>query len=686
MAVIDQGALEGRLTARLALARIYADDGELTSAVRQLDTYLLEAPSDVDVRAAQFSLAEALALQGDWQGALPLYDAYIQSGGGATTYARLGRADALLRLGRFPAAVAEAERALSEALPPSVQRAFLLNMAQQLEETHPEDALVFYDRLGEESSSPADQALALWRSALIRTDQGNTSALPDAWTTIIQRFPETATARSIVDEPPPLVVQLDRYYLGLVYRRDGRSDEARQAFQASIETNQTDGDLSLAARASYYLATLDERAGNTSDAIAGYGRAVDLDSTVEIADDALWNQAHLLEEAGRASEGTAGYERLIAEYPGSEHAADARFLLAFEPYERGRFQEAAEALGDVAEATEGHERQRALLWQGKALTASGDEDAAETVWRSLREEAPDDFSGLRAAVLLGEAGDALEDAGLDQPITPDWAAIETWLRDTTGEDPSVALETLLYDQHWGLGQELLALGMRRRASVEFRMVLDAAEGDAAALYQTARFFHSAGVADLSARAATRLLSEVPDEASDEAPADLLRLAYPAPFVQVVRESADESGTPDLLLLAMTRQESFFDPLAGSSAGALGLTQVISSTAEEIASNLGASDFETQDLYRPAVSLRFGAYYLGQQLNAFDGSFYFALAAYNAGPGNAQRWVDASGGDVDRFVEEISFSETKSYVHLVTEYLARYRQLYQGADEPSLPPD
>jgi len=66
--------------------------------------------------------------------------------------------------------------------------------------------------------------------------------------------------------------------------------------------------------------------------------------------------------------------------------------------------------------------------------------------------------------------------------------------------------------------------------------------------------------------------------------------------------------------------------------------------------------------------------------------YHALAAYNGGPGNAQRWRDAAGDDADRFLEEIDFSQTKVYLQLVLENLARYRQLFEGLDVPALPED
>jgi soluble lytic murein transglycosylase len=154
----------------------------------------------------------------------------------------------------------------------------------------------------------------------------------------------------------------------------------------------------------------------------------------------------------------------------------------------------------------------------------------------------------------------------------------------------------------------------------------------------------------------------------------------------MEEATDQSDVPNVLLYAMVRQESFFDPFAGSEAGAIGLTQVIAPTGEAIARDLDVGDFEPDDLFQPAVSLRFGAHYLRRQLDAFDGNVYHALAAYNAGPGATRNWVRASGDDVDRFVAEIEFEQTEAYVRLVSENLARYRAIYSGLDAPALPSD
>ena len=106
----------------------------------------------------------------------------------------------------------------------------------------------------------------------------------------------------------------------------------------------------------------------------------------------------------------------------------------------------------------------------------------------------------------------------------------------------------------------------------------------------------------------------------------------------------------LVLFALIRQESLFNRYATAAAGEKGLTQVIPPTGDHIAQRLNWPNYQHADLFKPYASIAFGAYYLWEQLNLFDGSVPVALAAYNAGPGNAMSWLAESGPDPDLFVE------------------------------------
>jgi soluble lytic murein transglycosylase len=208
--------------------------------------------------------------------------------------------------------------------------------------------------------------------------------------------------------------------------------------------------------------------------------------------------------------------------------------------------------------------------------------------------------------------------------------------------------------------------------------------DPMALWALAQSYEQLGLTEMSSRSAQLIVEMLSPEERAVAPRSLLRLAYPRDYMELLNAAQKTDGVSADVMLALMRQESFFDPLAGSGAGATGLTQVIPSTAEEIAGELGVSDFTNDDLLRPVVSVSFGAYYLKEQLAAFDNNLYFALAAYNAGPGAAQTWRDAAGGDVDLFLEQVDVGEANLYVRLVMQNLAIYRYLYEGAARPSLP--
>ena len=87
------------------------------------------------------------------------------------------------------------------------------------------------------------------------------------------------------------------------------------------------------------------------------------------------------------------------------------------------------------------------------------------------------------------------------------------------------------------------------------------------------------------------------------------------------------------------------------------------------------NYTADDLYRPKVSVNLGTAYLDSQRRYFEGDVYAALAAYNAGYGNALTWLESSNGDQDLFVETIRFQETQRYIKGIKEIFAIYRRLY-----------
>ena len=148
-----------------------------------------------------------------------------------------------------------------------------------------------------------------------------------------------------------------------------------------------------------------------------------------------------------------------------------------------------------------------------------------------------------------------------------------------------------------------------------------------------------------------------------------RLWYPLHYEQIVRGHARNYHLDPALLAAVIYQESKFKADARSKSGAIGLMQLLPGTAQGIAVHTGGTQFRTADLYNPEINVRYGSWYLRHLLEKY-GDERTALAAYNAGQDNVDRWRAAGGG--------IRFSETRAYVRRVEELKGIYRRAY-GAE-------
>jgi peptidoglycan lytic transglycosylase len=166
---------------------------------------------------------------------------------------------------------------------------------------------------------------------------------------------------------------------------------------------------------------------------------------------------------------------------------------------------------------------------------------------------------------------------------------------------------------------------------------------------------------------------------------LLRVVFPFPYREILADEAERADVDPWLLAGLVRQESSFNHEARSWVGATGLSQIMPSTGAWLASAAGVRNFAPELLAVPEINLRMGARYLRDQLRRYHGARDLALAAYNAGPGRADRWKDdlGYGADVDGFREKIPFAETREYVKVVIRNAEIYRRLYGRRRSPGL---
>jgi soluble lytic murein transglycosylase len=147
------------------------------------------------------------------------------------------------------------------------------------------------------------------------------------------------------------------------------------------------------------------------------------------------------------------------------------------------------------------------------------------------------------------------------------------------------------------------------------------------------------------------------------------LTLPLRHEDVIRQQAHEKDVDAALIAAVIYSESKFSDRT-SSAGARGLMQITPAAANEIERLSGGTTFKLKDLSDPEINIRYGTYLLRELLDRYDGDVAAALAAYNAGPGNADEW-----GGSDLSVEGIPFPETRAYVEEVLDKQRAYRDTY-----------
>lgn len=151
--------------------------------------------------------------------------------------------------------------------------------------------------------------------------------------------------------------------------------------------------------------------------------------------------------------------------------------------------------------------------------------------------------------------------------------------------------------------------------------------------------------------------------------------FPLKYVHEIRTVSDEMGVDRYLVTALIKAESNFDINALSRADAKGVMQLTDETAAFCAQKLGM-ELNEGDIYSPRINIRLGVYYLRRMLDRFDGDESLAVAAYNAGEGRVQEWLNNPEYSTDgESLQVIPYEETKNHVKKIKAYKRIYKLLY-----------
>lgn len=376
------------------------------------------------------------------------------------------------------------------------------------------------------------------------------------------------------------------------------------------------------------------------EAIAVFERLRKLNPKSSWAAKSLLKAARLRHLREEQQEAHRLYRLVIEKYPKREAARESAWNLGWMHYRKKEYAKALEAFSDRAWAG-GKDRERFVYWYARAAERAGDKPGALFALGELAESPRITYYSALAKMKLRE----------NLPQSPPPAA--AWSGNPFGKNP--AHKKFLFFAKAGIYG--LALG-------EAELLRPQAKTAAKRLYLASLY--------LQARDYKTSISLADGISSPEA----LRFSFPKGFEERVKFFSRKYALDEFLVYSLIREESHFDREAVSVSDARGLMQLLPSTALETAPKAGLSNFQASQLFSPDINLELGCYYLSWLLEIFEGNFAISLAGYNGGPTSAKTWHEKNGTlDIDEFIEEIPFEQSRNYVKKIIRSYAAYEAAY-----------
>ncbi|MGE0363439.1 MAG: transglycosylase SLT domain-containing protein [Vicinamibacterales bacterium] len=355
------------------------------------------------------------------------------------------------------------------------------------------------------------------------------------------------------------------------------------------------------------------------------------------------------DDAGAA----AVFGEMVAAFPGGRFAERAAWKAGWWAYRQGALAEAVRFFETgAAHFPRSDYRPSWLYWSARAKERLDDTAGATARYTLAATDYQNSYYGRLALRRLGRPS-----------VTPSITESPALRAPTPPTQPQIAL--------------LLALGLHDLAIAELQYARRV-WGDAPGLVATTAVAqHRAGRLRLGINAMKRAYPQYLAAGGESLPADVMRVLYPLDYWPLLEAGAAKHGLDQYLVAALAAQESTFDAAIRSSAGAIGLMQIMPSTGRGFARRMGIRPFSTGRLTDPAVNAAIGTQYLADLMKQFGGAPY-ALAAYNAGEHRVVRWKgERPGLPEDEWVDDIPFPETQNYVKRILGTAEDYRRLYGG---------
>ena len=244
--------------------------------------------------------------------------------------------------------------------------------------------------------------------------------------------------------------------------------------------------------------------------------------------------------------------------------------------------------------------------------------------------------------------------------------------------PFTPSSELLNDRNYLAAIELLVLGMQSDAMEELKVLLDRHASDKESLVNIIGMIYQMGEFYVTYQLIHKHFQQMFEDGRGGTPSVVSKLAFPLKVLNYIKDQRLPGSASPFLVAAIMREESGFNPLALSSAGAMGLMQIMPETGKGLARKAGNKRFKPDQLLDPDVSIRLGGLYLGQLYKRFKGNIVLTIASYNAGPTAVRRWAKKMKMDKDEFVESIPYKETRRYTKRVLRTYTEFLRLTGNA--------
>jgi soluble lytic murein transglycosylase len=362
------------------------------------------------------------------------------------------------------------------------------------------------------------------------------------------------------------------------------------------------------------------------------------------------------------------FDEMYRRFPRGTYADRAAWKAGWWAYRAGDHREAARVFESAAVTFKRADyRQSWLYWAGRARAEVRQFEPAVEAYRTVVADYRNSYYGRLAARRIDELTPTI---GRDLIAT-----VSSRIRPTrtvaAGSPPPNAR----------LVEQLLAAGLYDDAVAELRKSAGSPGASPFIDATIAYALNRKGELRPAITAMRRAYPEFMAEGGETLPTAILKVIFPLDYWALIRQQATARELDPYLVAALVAQESTFRADVRSAANAWGLMQILPSTGQRVARQIGLRPFSTRVLTNPETNVRLGTTYFADLLEDL-GDPAFALAAYNAGPHRVTRWqAERRGLALDEFIDDIPFPETQNYVKRILGTADDYRILYGSSARP-----